>query len=584
MLTLNKKASPVSLIMDYAGAYKGKYICSMILAIISVVCGMVPYFSVAKMVTAMIGHEDKGLSYFAAWCAAAAVGYIAKGIFSGISTSISHTATFFTMKQIRQKLIAKLTKMPMGTILESPSGYYKDVIVDRVEGIEVPLAHLLPEMTANVLAPVLMLIYLLTLDWRLALISLITIPVGMAVMSTTMKSYGENYGKSVEISGRMTNAIVEYMGGIEVIKAFSQSENSYEKYETAVNDNAAFFYNWMKNAQWAMSAYNAITPSVLLTVLPFGLLFYASGSLTAGAFVTVIVLSLGLLEPLIAAMNYTDNIARVGTVMGQINEVLASPEIERTNKVSSVNGSRIEFKNVTFSYDGEKEALSNIDLTIPEGKVTALVGHSGSGKSTVAKLVAGFWDVSDGELFMGGQNIHDIPLEVQTERIAYVEQNNFLFNETVMENIRKGKAGATDEDVINAAKAAGCDEFIRGLDKGYQTVVGSAGGHLSGGERQRIAIARAMLKDAPIVILDEATAYIDPENEAVIQSALAKLVQGKTVIVIAHRLSTITDADNIIVMENGTVSAHGTHETLLKNSELYRDMWAAHTGTKGGAA
>lgn len=572
------------MIMQYAEQYKSKYVCSVVLAVISVICGMLPYFAVAKMVTAMINHEDKDITFFALWCIAAAAGYIAKGIFNGLSTSISHTATYLTMKEIRQRLITKLTRMPMGTIISSPSGYYKDVIVDRVEGIEVPLAHLLPEMTANVLAPVLMFIYLLTLDWRLALLSLITIPVGMAVMSTTMKSYGENYGKSVEIGGRMTNAIVEYMGGIEVIKAFSQGERSYEKYESAVNDNAAFFYGWMKSAQWAMSAYNAITPSVLLTVLPFGFLFYASGSLSAGAFVTMIILSLGLLEPLIAAMNYTDNIARVGTVMGQINDVLSSPEINRTDKNTDMNGNTIEFRNVTFSYDSENDALRNISLTIPEGKVTALVGHSGSGKSTVAKLIAGFWDVSDGELLIGGQNVRDIPLEAQTERIAYVEQNNFLFDETVMENIRKGKADATDEDVINAAKAAGCDEFIRGLDKGYQTVVGSAGGHLSGGERQRIAIARAMLKDAPIVILDEATAYIDPENEAVIQSAIAKLMQGKTVIVIAHRLSTITDADNIIVMDDGKVSAHGRHNELLDNSQLYRNMWQAHTGTKGGAS
>lgn len=572
------------MIMQYAEQYKSKYVCSVVLAVISVICGMLPYFAVAKMVTAMINHEDRDISFFALWCIAAAAGYIAKGIFNGLSTSISHTATYLTMKEIRQRLIAKLTRMPMGTIISSPSGYYKDVIVDRVEGIEVPLAHLLPEMTANVLAPVLMLIYLLTLDWRLALLSLITIPVGMAVMSTTMKSYSENYGKSVEIGGRMTNAIVEYMGGIEVIKAFSQGERSYEKYESAVNDNAAFFYGWMKSAQWAMSAYNAVTPSVLLTVLPFGFLFYSSGSLSAGAFVTMIILSLGLLEPLIAAMNYTDNIARVGTVMGQINGVLSSPEINRTDKNTDMNGNTIEFRNVTFSYDSENDALRNISLTIPEGKVTALVGHSGSGKSTVAKLIAGFWDVSDGELLIGGQNVRDIPLEAQTERIAYVEQNNFLFDETVMENIRKGKADATDEDVINAAKAAGCDEFIRGLDKGYQTVVGSAGGHLSGGERQRIAIARAMLKDAPIVILDEATAYIDPENEAVIQSAIAKLMQGKTVIVIAHRLSTITDADNIIVMDDGKVSAHGRHNELLDNSQLYRNMWQAHTGTKGGAS
>ena len=557
------------MIMQYAEQYKGKYVCSVVLAVISVIFGMLPYFAVAKMVTAMISHEEKDISFFAVWCIAAAAGYIAKGIFNGLSTSISHTATYLTMKEIRQKLIAKLTRMPMGTILSSPSGHYKDVIVDRVEGIEVPLAHLLPEMTANVLAPVLMLIYLLTLDWRLALLSLVSVPVGMAVMSTTMKSYGENYGKSVEIGGRMTNAIVEYMGGIEVIKAFSQGERSYEKYESAVNDNAAFFYGWMKSAQWAMSAYNAITPSVLLTVLPFGSLFYASGSFSAGAFVTMIILSLGLLEPLIAAMNYTDNIARVGTVMGQINDVLSSPEINRTDKNTDINGNTIEFKNVTFSYDGDSDALKNICLTIPEGKVTALVGHSGSGKSTVAKLIAGFWDVSEGELLIGGQNVRDIPFESQTERIAYVEQNNFLFDETVMENNRKGKADAADEDVITAAKAAGCDEFIRGLDKGYQTVVGSAGSHLSGGERQRIAIARAMLKDAPIVILDEATAYIDPENEDRLQAAIEALMKDKTIIMIAHRLKTVRKAEQILVLDGGHIVQKGTHAELAEQDGIY---------------
>ena len=579
---MEKKKSPMSMIMRYAGMHKSKYIKSVILAIISVVSGMVPYFAAAQMVTAMLDGSDKDLSFFLIWCAIGAAGYICKGVFAGISTSVSHKATYFTMREIRQKLIDKLARMPMGTILESPSGFYKDVIVDRVEGIEVPLAHLLPEMTANVLAPVIMLIYLFILDWRLALISLITIPIGMAVMSSTMKSYSKNYGKSVEIGGRMTNAIVEYMGGIEVIKAFSQSESSYKKYTDAVNDNAAFFYGWMKSAQWAMSAYNAITPSVLLTVLPAGFIFFALGSLPAASFVTIIILSLGIIEPIIAATNYTDNIARVSTVMGQIDEIMNSPELDRPERGKDAPNGDIEFHNVTFGYESGKDALKKVSLTIPEGKVTALVGPSGSGKSTIAKLTAGFWDACDGEIMIGGRNVREIPLEAHADKIAYVEQNNYLFDDTVMENIRTGRAGASDEEVINAAKAAGCDTFIRALENGYETKVGSAGGHLSGGERQRVAIARAMLKDAPIVILDEATAYIDPENEAVIQKAIACLVKNKTVLVIAHRLSTITDADKIIVMDSGEVSAQGTHTELLGKSELYRSMWAAHNGTKEG--
>ncbi|MCR5478889.1 MAG: ABC transporter ATP-binding protein/permease [Ruminococcus sp.] len=581
---MKKKSSPMSLIMQFAKEHKSRYICSVILAVISVICSMVPYFAAAKMIAAIIGGSGEQMSFYAAWCAVAAAGYILKGVLACASTSVSHTATYLTMKQLRLRLIDKLTKMPMGTILASPSGYYKDIIVDRVEGIEVPLAHLLPEMTANILAPLLMLIYLFTLDWRLALASLVTIPVGMMIMRSTMKSYGKNYQKSVEIGTRMTNAIVEYMGGIEVIKAFSRSESSYEKYTSAVKDNAAFFYGWMKSAQWAMSAYGAVTPCVLLTVLPLGFILFASGSLTAGAFITVVILSLGLIEPIITATNYTDNIARVSTVMGQINDILSADEMHRENSGEKPNGSGIEFRNVSFSYGDEKQALDGVSLRIEQGKVTALAGPSGSGKSTVAKLCAGLWDTTDGEILIGGVNVRRLALETQTEMIAYVEQNNFLFNDTVMENIRMGRAGASDEQVINAAKAAGCDEFIRALENGYQTVVGSAGGHLSGGERQRIAIARAMLKDAPIVILDEATAYIDPENEAVIQSAVARLVKGKTVLVIAHRLSTITDADNIIVMKDGKAAAQGTHSELLGSSEVYRRMWEAHTGSKGGAA
>lgn len=581
---MDKKTSPAALILDYALLHKGSYLKSILLAVLGVVFGMIPYAAVARMVSAMIGKEGKALPFYLLWCCVAALAYIGKGVFAGISTTVSHEATFLTMKEIRQKLIGKLSRMPMGAILESPSGYYKDVIVDRVESIEVPLAHLVPEMTANILGQILMLIYLIVLDWRLALVSLVLIPVGMAIMRSTMKSYGANYGKSVEIGGRMTNAIVEYMGGIEVIKAFSQSSRSYEKYSNAVNDNAQFFYDWMKGAQWAMSAYTVIMPAVLLTVLPTGSLLFAFGNLPASTFVTVIILSLGVIEPIIAATNFTDNIARIGTVFGQINAVLAGGEIERNARVSSLGSSSVEFRDVSFRYEDAQEALQHISFEIPAGKVTALVGPSGSGKSTAAKLIAGLWDVQEGQILIGGQNVKDIPLELHVDQISYVEQNSFLFDDSILENIRMGRPGATDEEVVQAARDAGCDGFIRVLDHGYQTVVGSAGGHLSGGERQRIAIARAMLKNAPIVILDEATAYMDPENEAIIQNAVAKLVRGKTLLIIAHRLSTITDADRIILMDNGRISAQGTHEELLEGSALYRRMWQAHMGTKEASA
>jgi ATP-binding cassette subfamily B protein IrtA len=580
---MQKKASSTNLMMKYARPHKSGYIWSVILAVLGEALGLLPYFATARMLGALL-KGGSVISYYITWCAISAGGYIAKGILTGISTSVSHKATFLTMAEIRRRLISKLSRMPMGVLLSTPSGYYKDVVVDRVESVEIPLAHLLPEMTASILTPLMMVIYLLVLDWRMGLISLITLPMGLLLMSTAMRGYASKYAESVETSNRMTNAIVEYMGGIEVIKAFSQSARSYDKYTGAVRDNASYFYHWMKSVQWAMSSYMAVTPTVLLTVLPFGFMFYAGGSLSADDFLTIVVLSLGVIGPLITASNYVDNLARVGTVLGQIEEIMEGPELVRPTQPIVIKDLTVGLEDVSFSYNAgsQKAALEKVNLVISPGSVTALVGPSGSGKSTIAKLIAGFWDVSDGIISLGGHNVKNIPLSQLSDHIAYVSQDNYLFDESVRENIRMGRPGATDAEVEQAAKDAGCDLFIRALEHGYDTIVGSAGGHLSGGERQRVAIARAMLKSAPIVILDEATAYIDPENEAVIQTAVAKLIVGKTLLVIAHRLSTITDADQIVVMESGQISALGTHEGLLKKSPLYRDMWQAHMDVKEG--
>ena len=577
-----KKQSTVSLLLNFAAPHKGKYISAVILAILGVIAGMIPYFSVARMVVALLDGNSEVKFYFI-WCGIAALSFIAKGILENISTAISHKATFTSMKELRHNLISKLSRLPMGKLIDTPSSYYKDIIVDRVESIEVPLAHLLPEMTANILVPILMLIYLLILDWRMALISLITIPLGMFFMAGTMKTYGTKYEGSVKASGKMTNAIVEYIGGIEVIKAFSQSARSYGKYSNAVENNAAYFYDWMKSAQWPMSAYGAICPSVLLSVLPLGFLFFLAGSLTIGNFITIIILALGVVGPLITASNFVDNFARVGTIMGQIKEIMEEKELVRPTAPVDLKDLTIVLNHVSFSYhENAENVLHDITLTIKPGSINALVGPSGSGKSTIAKLIAGFWDISSGTITLGGVDTAKIPQKQLASQIAYVSQDNYLFDDTIRENIRMGCPTASDKEVEQAAKDAGCDEFIRGLEFGYETRVGGTGGHLSGGERQRIAIARALLKNAPIIILDEATAYIDPENETVVQNAVAKLVKGKTLIIIAHRLSTITDADQIIVMQDGYTLDLGTHKKLLQTCNLYREMWKAHIGAKDG--
>lgn len=471
----------------------------------------------------------------------------------------------------------------MGTLLNTPSGQLKDTLVDRVEGLETPLAHLLPEMSANVLVPVFIVVYLFVLDWRMALISLITIPVGMVFMATILKTYPQQYEGSVKINQRMNNAVVEYVNGIEVIKAFNQSAASYGKYSDAVHENADYFYKWMKSCQWAMASYNAICPAVLITVLPAGVLFYAAGSITSANLITIIILSLGIVGPLIAASNFADSLGMVGTVVNEIAALLDGPELVRPTQPVSLDSQEIRLNDVSFSYNNDGDnAIQHIDLTIKPGTVTALVGPSGSGKSTITKLIAGFWDVGAGSITLGGKDLRTIPQKQLADQIAYVSQDNYLFDDTIRENIRMGRLSASDAEVEEVAKAAGCDAFIRRLENGYDTNVGGAGGHLSGGERQRIAIARAMLKNAPIIILDEATAYIDPENEAVVQQAVSKLVAGKTLIIIAHRLSTITDSDQIVVMKDGSISGIGTHDELLKTSELYREMWQAHIGAKDG--
>ena len=574
--------STASSLLRFAGPYKGRYVLSICLSVLGVASGLVPYYAAAQILIGLIGTE-RNFSFYIFWGIIAVVGYLAKSTFAILSTSISHTATFLALRDIRKQIVDKFSRMPMGTLLNTPSGQLKDTLVDRVEGLETPLAHLLPEMSANVLVPVFIVIYLFVLDWRMALISLITIPVGMAFMATILKTYPQQYEGSVKINQQMNNAVVEYVNGIEVIKAFNQSAASYGKYSDAVRDNADYFYKWMKSCQWAMSSYNAICPAVLITVLPAGVLFYAAGSITAANLITIIILSLGIVGPLIAASNFADSLGMVGTVVNEIAVLLDGPELVRPTQPVTLNSQEIQLNDVSFSYNDDGDnAIQHINLAIKPGTVTALVGPSGSGKSTITKLIAGFWDVGSGSITLGGKELRTIPQKQLADQIAYVSQDNYLFDDTIRENIRMGRLSASDTEVEEAAKAAGCDAFIRSLENGYDTNVGGAGGHLSGGERQRIAIARAMLKNAPIVILDEATAYIDPENEAVVQEAVSKLVAGKTLIIIAHRLSTITDSDQIVVMKDGVISNIGTHDELLKTSELYREMWQAHIGAKDG--
>lgn len=576
-----QKQNPLLRIWGWGKDEHGSLAFAIISAFAGVALGMLPYFAAAQIIIGMLAGE-KELAFYLPWLGLGLAGYAARTILYNMALSVSHKATFSILKTIRQKILMKLPKLPLGTVMDMQSGKMKQIIVDQVDGMETTLAHLFPELTANIGGPLLIIIYLFILDWRMALLSLVTIPVGMGFMMSVMGNYSRDYEGAVKTTQEMNGTVVEYINGIEVIKAFNQGKSSYAKFTDRVRANAAYYYNWMKRSQFGTAMGYAIVPATLITILPVGWIWYRGESLPIDTFIMVIVLSLGIAGPLIAAMNFVDTLAVVGTTVASVDELLSAEEQQHGDKEVRIKDANIELSHVSFGYHEDKSILRDVSLSIPAGSMTALVGPSGSGKSTIAKLIAGFWDVKDGTVSIGGVDEKQIPLKQLYDKVAFVSQDNYLFDESVRENIRMGKLSATDREVEAAAKAAGCDAFIRSLEKGYETNVGGGGAHLSGGERQRIAIARAMLKDAPIVILDEATAYIDPENEAFIQKAIAKLVRGKTVIVIAHRLSTIKDADKIVVVKDGQIEAAGKHEELRKTCPLYESMWQAHIGAKDG--
>lgn len=561
--------------MDFASYHKGKYAASVLLAVIGVSGGLIPYASVSQIIIHLLAETRKDVGFYLMWCGISGVGLIIKTLCMNWSTALSHEATFSVIAEVRTKLVSKLARVPMGYVLETPSGQFKNIIVEKADSLETPLAHVLPEMTSNLLIPLGIIVYMFILDWRMALVSLITLPIGFIFYVMMMRDYPEKYDSVMRAGRHMSGTMVEYINGIEVIKAFNQSAKSYAKFTDSVKTNVNVVLDWIRSTQVYSAISQGVWPAVLLGVLPVGCLFYINGSLGGGEFITITILSLGISAPILSAMIYTDDIAKIGAVVAEVGQVLDLPELNRPKENKKFENRNIVLEHMGFSY-GKEEILSDINLEIKEGSITAFVGPSGGGKSTIAKLIASFWDVNKGRITLGGIDVRDIPLEQIMNEISYVSQDNYLFNDTIRNNIRMGKPGASDEEVEAAAKASGCHDFIMKLEHGYETVAGGAGGHLSGGERQRIAIARSMLKNANIIIFDEATAYTDPENEAVIQEAVSRLILGKTLIVIAHRLSTITDSDKIVVIENGRVLAEGTHNVLLEECKLYHRMFTAH--------
>ena len=578
-----KKKGWFSCLMDYASGSRGRLAVSTCLSVVSVLAGLLPYFCIYRIIEHFISGTVTMYLIFT-WSGLALAAYMVKILFFGLSTGLSHYAAYHILEGLRLRVADRLLHAPLGEAAAHSIGEIKNIMVDKIENIEPPLAHMIPEGTGHIALPVLSIVLLAVIDWRIALASLITLPFSMICMMLTFQISGRNFEKYNESNAVMNSTIVEYVEGIEVIKAFGRSGASYEKFAKAITDYKVFVVKWLSSTWVTFKLAFALFPSTLLGTLPVSLFLASSGQITSAQAALSVMLSMSMVTSLGQIEVFMNSIKEVQLTVEELQTYLEMPELPEPEKPAALRDCSVELKKVHFSYSKDSgDVLRGIDLRLPAGSFTALVGPSGGGKSTVARLIARFWDVTEGEILVGGVKITDMPLSQLSDTVSFVTQDNFLFRCSLKENIRLGNPAASDSEVYAAARAAQCDEFIRKLPQGYDTPAGEAGKRLSGGEKQRIAIARMILKNAPVVIMDEATAFTDPENEDKIQRSISALTKGKTLLVIAHRLSTIRNADNIVVLKNGRIEAQGKQEELLETCPLYRKMWEAHIGAKDWA-
>jgi len=573
----NKEPGAIRQLFAFVGESNSKMRISIFLAVLGEMFGIVPFLMVALLADELY-RGTATIQRVLFFSGIAAICQLIKMLLTWRSSLMSHKISFTILKNIREAITDRMAKVPMGIMLETPTGAFKNLIVDNVAKLEDSMAHFMPELPSNIAAPLCSILLIFILDWRMGLASLITIPLGILFFAAMMRGYGprmENYMRS---ANDMNSSLVEYVNGIQVIKAFNRSASSYGKYSKSVNYFHDSTMEWWSQCWFWNAAARAVLPSTLLGTLPVGAWLYMEGTLSLPVFLISLVVPLGFVAPLMKVSEAMEQVSMIKGNLEQVTAFLKTPELVRPSEPVSLGERTYQFEDVHFGYK-ETEVLHGISFQTRPGTMTAIVGPSGSGKSTIAKLMAGFWDVTSGSVRFGGQDIRQIPFEQLMGEISYVAQDNFLFDKSIRENIRMGNPAATDEEVEAAAKAANCHDFIMQLEQEYDTLAGDAGDRLSGGERQRITIARAMLKPASVVILDEATAYADPENEALIQQAISKLVAGKTLIVVAHRLNTIRNADQILVVANGNIAGRGTQEELLRECPIYQKMWQDYAGT-----
>ena len=574
--------------MELASNRKGVIILAAVLSSLAAIASFIPYIGVYFMIRSIIGgfpdlgRLDMGRVMSYGWMAL--TGILANILLYFLAIFSSHMAAFGTLYDLKVLFADHITKIPLGYHLTIGSGRLRKIMDENIESVEGFIAHQFPDFVASVTAPIVMVILLLAVDWRFGLASLVGILLAFAVEfigfgSGAMK---ENMAKYQKASEEMNNASVEYVRGMSVVKAFNQTASSFNKLQEAISGYTEWVLKFSLGWQNCMPAFTTIINNIYLLLVPVGILMGSNTSdFTEFAMKFIFYL---LFVPAVAGvlnkiMYISESFMQIDGNVARMDEILNLPEMPETSHPQKPKGEDVAFDHVSFTYTGnnEEKALEDVTFTAKQGQITGIVGPSGGGKSTIANLISRFWDVSEGKITIGGVDIRDMAQEELMLQVSFVFQDVFLFKQSILDNIRMGNENATEEQVIAAAKAAQCHDFISKLPDGYHTVVGTKGVHLSGGERQRIAIARAVIKDSPIIVLDEATAFSDPENEYLIQKAFEKLMEGKTVIIIAHRLSTIRNADKIIVMEKGHLMERGKHDELVSAGGRYAQMWEHYT-------
>ena len=574
-------------VLEYAGEYRKTTYLSMAVMLIGIVMNVLPFLFIYQLIRPLLLGESLELGYAAWRVAAIAVCGVLYAVLYVKGLSLSHRAAYNTLKNLRASLQGKLERQPLGVIQEKGVGALKKMFIDDIDSIELLLAHALPEGLANLAVPAFVFLAMFFVDWKLALLSLASIPISLIAMMTMYSVGMKKMGPYYMAGQKMNNTIIEYINGMEVVKVFNKDADSYERFRKDVSDYRDYTLAWYKAAWPWMAIYSSLLPCTVILTLPLGAWFVFAGWSALPDLILVLCLSLSIGMPLLKSLGFLPTMPQLNYKISALEQVLDAPELQQTPDSFHGKDDTIVYDHVSFGYtktqpgpDGkpmvvEDEVLHDISFTAKAGQKTALVGESGSGKSTLAKLLIHYYDPQKGSISIGGQKLCDMSLEALNSRISYVAQDQYLFNTSLLENIRIGRLNATDEEVLEAARKAQCMEFLEKLPQGIHSMAGDAGKMLSGGQRQRISLARAILKDAPIVVLDEATAYADPENEEKMEAAIAELVKGKTLVVIAHKLPAIMNADQICVVDHGKLVAAGKHQDLIHSCPEYQKLWKA---------